>query len=219
VGRPSPSERSSHRGLLLVAGLVTVVVVAVVVTRATSGRGADRPAVAGAVADRGAAQAAASEESALEAGVALATLMARLYPLEPAAARAVAEDVASDAYRPTLVVAVDAELVPLQRRVADLAGHPVYRQNVLAVRLDSHAPPRATVSAWVMVIAGQAEVDGNAMATFATVTVELAFERGAWRLDGTAEVRGPSPQVGDAPSTVDALVSRLSGFSDWRPRH
>jgi hypothetical protein len=154
----------------------------------------------------------------VEAGVALATLMARLYPLDPAAARAVAEDVASDAYRPTLVAAVDAELVPLQRRVAGLAGQPVYRQNVLAVRLVSHAPPRATVSVWVMVVAGQADVDGNAMATFATVTVELALERGAWRLDGTTEARGPSPQVGDAPSTVDALVSRLSGFSDWRPR-
>jgi len=159
----------------------------------------------------------ASQAHAVEAGVRFATLMARVFPLDVGAARAVVTEVASDAYRPALTAAIDAELVPLQRQVAGLAGRPVYRQSVLATRLVSYAPPRAELSAWVMLIAGQAEVDGNAMATFATVTVGLVFERAAWRLDQTSETPGPSPQLRDAPSTVDVLTARLEGFDDWRP--
>lgn len=158
-----------------------------------------------------------SEANALDAGVRFATLMAELFPLGPASARAIVDEVASDAYRPALAAAIDAELVPLQRQVAGLAGRPIYRQSVLATKLASYAPPRAEASAWVMLTAGQADVDANAMATFVTVSVELVFERGAWRLDRTTETPGPSPQLRDAPYTADVLTARLEGFADWRP--
>ena len=159
----------------------------------------------------------ATEDSALEAGVVAATLMARLFPLDRGAALEVVSNVASDSYRPALASAIDNELGPLQRQVAGLAGRPVYRQSVLAARLVSFAPPRAQVGAWVMVVAGQAEVESNVVATFATVTVDLVFENGRWRLNGTTETRGPSPQVNDVPSTADALEVRLDGYADWRP--
>jgi hypothetical protein len=152
----------------------------------------------------------------LAAGVDAATLMARLFPLDPAAAHVVVDGVASAAYRAALGAAVDAELVPLQRQIAGLAGRPIYRQSVLAARVVSFAPPRARVSAWVMLTAGQAGVDSNAVATFAIVTVDLVLERGDWRLDGTSETPGPSPEVRDVPSTTDALAARLDGFADWR---
>ena len=154
----------------------------------------------------------------MEAGVGAATLMARLFPLDREAAIRLARDVASSTYRPTLEAAIDAELVPLQEQVSGLPGRPVYRQAVLAARVVDFTPRRARVSAWVMLIAGQADVEGNALATFVTVTVDLAWERGRWRLDGTTETRGPSPQVDDAPSTTDALTRRLDGYADWRPR-
>jgi hypothetical protein len=163
------------------------------------------------------ADAAESEQRALDAGVGYATLMARLFPLGASAARSVLAEVASDAYRQELVDAVDAELVPLQRQVAALAGRPIYRQSVLAAHVASYAPPSAQVAAWVMLTAGQDGVDDNATATFATVTVDVVFEHGAWKLGHTSEVPGPSPQVPDAPSSVDSLVSRLAGFADWRP--
>ncbi|HVF74827.1 MAG TPA: hypothetical protein VM938_07245 [Acidimicrobiales bacterium] len=159
----------------------------------------------------------ASPDGALEAGVRYATLMAELFPLEPVEAKAVVDDVASRAYVPALGAAIETELVPLQRQVAGLAGRPVYRQSVLAAKLVSHAPPRAEVSAWVMLVAGQAGVDSNAMATFSTITVGLVLEDDRWRLDRTAETPGPSPLLRDAPSTVDTLVARLDGFADWRP--
>ena len=171
----------------------------------------------GAVERAGGAPGVDSPTRALDTGVRDATLMARLFPLDATAARAVVDEVATDAYRPALAAAIDAELVPLQRQVAALAGRPIYRQSVLAARLAAYALPRAQVSAWVMLIAGQAGVNDNAAATFATVTVDLIFEGGAWRLDHTGEAPGPSPQVRDAPSSVDALTTRLDGFADWRP--
>ena len=94
---------------------------------------------------------------------------------------------------------------------------PIYRQAVLAAHVGSYAPPRAQVAAWVMLTAGQVGVADNATATFATVTVDLVFEHGAWKLDHTSEQPGPSPDVRDAPSSVDSLISRLNGFADWRP--
>jgi hypothetical protein len=141
--------------------------------------------------------------------------MARLFP--PDAARSLLAAAASDAYRQQLLTGVTDELVPLQQQVAGLAGRPIYRQSLLAATLRAYTPPRAEVAAWVMVVAGQAGVDDNATATFATVTADLVFEHGAWKLDATSELPGPSPEVRDAPSTVDTLVSRLAGFSDWRP--
>jgi len=193
---------------------VTIAVLATSTGHAHRGRPVVPPAAVG---PSPAAPDTQTEPQALAAGVADATLMARLFPLDPAAARAVLAQVASDAYRDQLVAAVAAELVPLQTQVAGLAGHPIYRESVLAAEVASYAPPRAQVGAWVMLTAGQAGVDDNATATFATVTVELVFEHDAWKLDQTSEAPGPSPEVSDAPSSVDSLVARLDGFADWRP--
>ena len=201
------------------AGVVALVALVGFMARGSTGHGhRGRPRVAPAVVGpAAAAPGAETEPQALGAGVADATLMARLFPLDPAAARAVLAQVASDAYRDDLVAAVAAELVPLQQQVAGLAGTPIYRESVLAAQVGAYAPPRAQVAAWVMVIAGQAGIDDNATATFATVTVELVFEHGAWKLADTSAQPGPSPEVSDAPSSVDSLVARLDGFADWRP--
>lgn len=208
------------RGVAL-AAVCFIVVAALLAVQALGPSSQDgvggAPATARGVVGSEPAAGSVSETNAVEAGVRFASLMAQLFPLDPAAARLVVNEVASDAYLPALRAAIDAELVPLQRQVAGLAGRPIYRQSVLGATLASYAPPRAEVGAWVMLTAGQAGVDANAMATFTTVTVGLVFERGAWRLDRAIETPGPSPQLGDAPSTVDVLAARLEGFADWRP--
>ena len=211
---------AGKRGVAL-AAVCFIVVAALLAVRALGPSSQDEvrgaPATARGVVGSEPAAGSVSETNAVEAGVRFASLMAQLFPLDPAAARLVVNEVASDAYLPALRAAIDAELVPLQRQVAGLAGRPIYRQSVLGATLASYAPPRAEVGAWVMLTAGQAGVDANAMATFTTVTVGLVFERGAWRLDRAIETPGPSPQLGDAPSTVDVFAARLEGFADWRP--
>jgi hypothetical protein len=213
-------SRASRNAFAVAAGVGVLAVIVVLVTNITAGRTSPaRPAVAPAAMSAGAPGTAdaASERRALDAGVGYATLMARLFPLDATAARAVLAAAASDAYRQELTAAVDAELVPLQRQVAGLAGRPIYRQAVLAAEVVSYIAPRARVAAWVMLTAGQAGVNDNATATFATVTVDVVFEHGAWKLDHTSEQPGPSPEVHDSPASVDSLASRLDGFADWRP--
>jgi hypothetical protein len=213
-GRP----RLKQIALTVAAGVgILSLLVALGAARSNRHAHSGRPTVAPAAGNPGDDPAGETEPQALAAGVGDATLMARLFPLDPAAARAALAQTASDAYRDELVAAVAAELVPLQRQVAGLAGQPIYRQSVLAAQVGSYAPPRAQVAAWVMITAGQAGVADNATAAFATVTVELVFEHDAWKLDHTSEEPGPSPEVLDAPTSVDSLVSRLNGFADWRP--
>ena len=77
---------------------------------------------------------------------------------------------------------------------AGLPGSTVYRQSVLATRLESYGPVRARVSVWVLATVGQsggrAGARVNPVASFATFTLELAWERAAWRLDGTGQRPG-----------------------------
>lgn len=159
-----------------------------------------------------------SSQSALDTAASYATVMAQLFPLDADTARQVLAGDASDAYRATLVQTVDSVLVPLQQQMASLAGRPVFRQSVLAEKMDNFAPARAEVSAWVMVVAGQSGVADNAVCSFSTVDLQLVFQHGAWRIDTSNEQPGPSPQMTGAPTSVDVLVQTLGGFNDWRPR-
>jgi hypothetical protein len=159
-----------------------------------------------------------SSQQAMHTAVGYATVTAQLFPLTPDAARAVLAADASDAYRSTLVQAVNDVLVPLQQQMAVLAGRPMFRQSVLAAKIVGYTATRAQVSVWVMAVAGQSGVADNAVCSFSTVTVTVVFERGAWRLDGSDEQPGPSPQMAGAPTSVDVLVGQLAGYSDWRPQ-
>jgi len=159
-----------------------------------------------------------SSQSAVEAAAGYATVMAQLFPMPPDQAEAVLAADASDGYRATLTQSVDTVLLPLQQQVAELAGNPVYRESVLATRVVSYVAPRAEVTVWVMVVAGQSGVADNAVCSFELVDLQLVWQRGAWRIDGTSEQPGPSPQLSGAPTSVDQLVASLAGFNDWRPR-
>ncbi len=172
-----------------------------------------------------------SPDGAVAAAVEYATLLSRLFPLDAVQARRVAADAASDAYRPGLVAAVDAELAPLQRQLAELPSATVHRQSVLATRVDAYPNEqpgggRARVSVWVMLTLGQHTESGsaeragdqaNAVASFGTVVLDLMWERGAWRLDGTAQRSGPTPLLDGRPQTTDEFSAALAGFADWRP--
>jgi len=168
-----------------------------------------------------------SRAGALSAAAQSATLLSRLLPLEPAQARRVAADVAAEGYRRALVAAVDTELAPLQRQIAGLPGA-LYRQSVLATRLDSYptswAAGRARVSLWLlfMVGLGSEAADGagertNAVARFATVSLDLVWERNGWRLSGVDQRPGPTPLLDGVPQSAAELAAALAGFADWRP--
>ncbi len=162
-----------------------------------------------------------SRDGAVAAAVDYATLLARLFPLGRATAERTAADVASEAYRPVLVAAVDRQLVPLQQQAGRLPGSTVYRQSVLATRLEAYQPDRAQVSVWVLAtvgqVGGQATARVNPIGTFTTFTVELVWQRAGWRLDGTGQRPGPSPLLDGPPEQAEDFAAALDGFTDWRP--
>lgn len=208
--------RDAKTGRVAVAATAALVIFGLGVGVGSGLGGGHRASVAPGVAS-GRAPGSDSAFQALDAAAGYATLTAQLFPLTPAAAQAVLNGDASDAYRPSIAQAVQDALVPLQQQTAGLAGQPMFRQAVLAARLVSYSPARAEVSAWVMAVAGQTGVADNAVCSFSTVTVDVVYQRGGWRLDGSDEQAGPTPQTAGAPSAVDDLVGRLAGFSDWRP--
>jgi hypothetical protein len=235
TGLQVPGARAGRR----VVGVVALVSVAAfglgVVMAGTRGSGAAKQGapvvVAGPSVVASAGREDRSRDGALAKAVQYATLLSRLFPMDPARARRLAADAASDAFRPGLVTAVDAELVPLQRKLAKLPGATAHRQSVLATRVDSYSDRpadagRARVSVWVMLTLGQhtesgaadrADEQANAVASFGTVVLDLVWERGAWRLDGTAQRPGPTPLLDGRPQTTDEFSGALAGFADWRP--
>jgi hypothetical protein len=212
--------RDPKHGRLALAATAALILfgIGVGVGTAMGGGAGHRASVPPAVAAAGKSAAPQSQQQAMDAAVGYATVMAQLFPLTPDGARAVLAGDASDAYRATLVQAVDDVVVPLQQQMAVLAGQPMFRQSVLAAKLVSYTAGRARVSAWVMAVAGQTGVADNAVGSFSIVTVDVVFERGGWRLDRSDEQPGPSPQMTGAPTSVDVLVGRLAGYSDWRPQ-
>jgi hypothetical protein len=202
---------------LIAAAAVTVFAIGIGVGTQI-GAGGHQARVPAAVATGAKAAAANSAPRVLDAAASYATVMAQVFALAPDAARAVLAGDASDNYRTILVQSVDTALVPLQQQMAALAGQPIFRQSVLGEKMVSYSPTRAQVSAWVMVVAGQSGVADNAVCSFSTVTLDLVFEHGGWKIDHSAEQPGPSPQMTGAPTSVDVLVGRLDGFNDWRPR-
>jgi hypothetical protein len=180
-----------------------------------------------------------SKAGAVNAAAGYATLLARLFPLDVARARAIVAQAASEQARDRLVAAIDANLLPLQEKANAIEGTTTYRQAVLATRLVSYAADsparagttaqnpaaagaRARVRVWTVLTVSQTpqspDQNSNAIGSFGTVSLSLTWERGAWRIDDSTTVDGPTPLIDGTPSTGAALDSALRGFVDWRPR-
>jgi len=199
--------------LAAAAGFVTGVLVDRPSAPGVTGAG---PAVAGS-AGRGVR----SRDGAVAAGVEYATMLARLFPADRTRAEHAVADAASAAYRQVLVAAVARQLVPLQRQAAALPGATVYRQSVLATRLDTYQADRARVSVWVLATVAQTGQQtgarANPVASFATFGMELVWERAAWRLNGTGQQPGPTPLLDGQPQPAGEFEAGLDGFTAWRP--
>lgn len=102
-----------------------------------------------------------------------------------------------------------AEIVATSRRLLDDQGwsdapesRRSYHHAVLAIRPLRISDGSATVEVWGMTLLG---VGDNGGATFATTTVQLTVDDGAWRVTHMDSVAGPVPVVADVPSPPGAL--------------
>jgi hypothetical protein len=85
----------------------------------------------------------------------------------------------------------------------------VLRAAPLGYRIDAFAPPRATVTVWMVALAGGARIEP--VAQWRLMTMELVWTRGAWRIEGGRGGPGPSPL-----SRLPLLASEAASFSEVR---
>ncbi len=211
--RAAGPARRSRRTVVAIAAAASIITVGVLVTT----RGHTQPPSRETVAPpRTATPSGGPPRDPVDVAVDDATLLARVFPMSAAEARAQVGAIASDEYRATFVAAVSRELVPLQQQAAALPGHTVFHQAVLATRRLTSDRRRAEVSVWMLIIVGQAGEQANPAASFVTVTIDLVNQHDAWKLDRVAQETGPTPLLAGQPDLIDSFDTRLSGFADWR---
>lgn len=155
----------------------------------------------------------ADEAGAVDAALALAgASQSWLYLADDeleGAVRAVAAEASAD----TLVDDTLAEVGLVRDALSQSTGRIWWLVRPLAWRVDSFDPRRAVVSVWTV---STLSASGVAMpqADWMTVTFDLTWERGDWRLIGTHEVPGPTPQLGGRDTAWDPVPfdDALAGF-------
>lgn len=173
-----------------------------------SGPAAPVPAAAGSGRD---------EQGAVAAAVRYASWLPELLVGDPDRVKDAVGEMAADERREAAIAAVDSGLALVQSDFAVLPGTPLFRQQVLAVRVDHIDDNKASVAVWTMQLAGATGLEAAPQATFSTMQVVMTWERDAWRLWSTSSAPGPQPALVGQPTLAAEFVPALDGFKDWRP--
>lgn len=122
---------------------------------------------------------------------------------------------ATKQYAPTLLRTSESQLDTV---LGDLAAdgltpqQVVFRELPLTVHIDEFSGDSARVRVWSVVVAG-ADGRGAPRQLWRTVTVQLAWEDGDWRVDGWASAAGPTPAL--ATSAPIAGIDDIRAVAAW----
>lgn len=125
--------------------------------------------------------------------------------------------IATSSYGPALASLSSAQLAELSAELGDTGVSPaelVWSEIPLTARVTSAGEHRAIVEVWAVLVVGVPGV-GAPRQAWRTVTVELAWERGDWRIDGWDTRPGPTPAL-----AADSVVSRVEDIAEvisWPP--
>lgn len=224
--------RPSPRIVLLVGAAVTAVVVGGLLVRAGSADG-DRGAEANANGqadtgdvdtDPGADDAASTagtpaaarpdEASAVTAAIACATAPQEWLYLTDDQLEVEVRAATTAAAADRLPGEVIAEVTLARDRLAGSSGRVWWLVRPLAWEVDHHQGNTARVSVWVVTVLSAADVAAP-QAEYATVTIDLAWVDGTWRVDDVLDRPGPTPMTGPMDQPWDAVPfdDALAGFT------
>lgn len=220
-------------GVVAVAGLVGVIAGAVLRGGASpqpATRGPQHPAVPqdderrsppaqatgpgrGVAPEGGRASFARSETGAVAAAVSYATAsQSWMYLTDDDVVEAVEAVVAPES-RDELVARVVDDVRLLRDQLQEASGTVWFVVAPLATRLDAYSSSHAVVRVWVVQVLA---ADGVAIpqSGWQTLTLDLRWHDGGWRVAGVDEAEGPTPQLeaGLRPWAADLLDETLSGF-------
>lgn len=156
----------------------------------------------------------ADEPGAVAAAVAYATASQRwLYLSDDQIAAAVTAIATTDA-APVLTDEVVADVSMARDQLAASSGPVWWLVRPLAWRIDGFHTSGARVSVWTMSILSAAGV-AVPQSEFSTVTLDLVWADGDWRVDAVRDTAGPTPVTGpkDQPWEAEPFDDRLDGFT------
>jgi hypothetical protein len=223
-----PSKRLPVLVAVGVVALIAVVgVVLVRLSRPTTGTGddgtADRAAVTTASQggggsdderDKRPAEAARDEGGAVRAAVAYTAASQRwLYLSDDDIAQAVT-DIATPDAADRLASEVVEETRTARDELAQSPGRVWWLVHPLASSVETYSQDEATVAVWTMTVLSASEV-AMPQSAWMTVTVDLAWSGGAWRVDAVRDRPGPTPMTGprDEPWDSRPFDDALEGFT------
>ena len=156
----------------------------------------------------------ADEPGAVAAAVAYATASQRwLYFTDDEIEAAIAA-IATPVAAPRLAEDVVADVSMAREQLAQSSGRIWWLVRPLAWRVDDYRDTNARVSVWTVTILSAAGVAAP-QSEFLTVTLDLAWLDGDWRVDAVRDTPGPTPITGphDQPWDAEPFDRTLDGFT------
>ncbi|MCB9376389.1 MAG: hypothetical protein H6515_11070 [Microthrixaceae bacterium] len=156
----------------------------------------------------------ADEPGAVAAAVAYSTASQRwLYFTDEEIEAAIAE-IATPVAAPRLAQDVVADVAMAREQLAQSSGPIWWLVRPLAWRVDDFRDTQARVSVWTVTILSAASVAAP-QSEFLTVTLDLSWVDGDWRVDGVRDTPGPTPITGphDQPWDAEPFDQALDGFT------
>jgi len=133
-----------------------------------------------------------TKEGAVSAALAYDKAIVRAVFMTPDERRKVIDLISNDAMRDQILKDEEGAAAS----AAKLSGPKVLRSAPLGYRVPTFTRDLAKVEFWNAVVGGQPAVGEGVISGFITKTVELGWERGAWRLAGNPMGKdGPSPEA------------------------
>ncbi len=157
---------------------------------------------------------AADQDGAVAAAVSYATASQRwLYFTDDEIRVAVAE-IATPVAAPRMADEVVLDVSTARQQLGASSGRIWWLVRPLAWRVEHHDADEARVSVWVVTILSASEVAAP-QSEFMTITLDLAWVDGDWRVDGVRDAPGPTPLSGpqDQPWDAEPFDDALDGFT------
>lgn len=123
--------------------------------------------------------------------------------------------IATSGYGPALASLSSGQLAELSVELGGVGVSPaelVWSEIPLTARIVTVDDHRAVVEVWAVLVVGVPGV-GAPRQAWRTVTVEVAWERGDWRIDGWAARPGPTPAL--AATSVVSSVEEIAEVISW----
>lgn len=144
------------------------------------------------------------EEGAVDAAIAFATASQRWLYFTDAEIREAIEQIATPAAVERLNAGVVADVSAARQSLGEASGRVWWLVRPLAWDVEHHDGAEARVSVWVVTVLSAAGVAAP-QAEWMTVTLDLAWVEGDWRVDAVRDAPGPTPITGPGDRPWDAV--------------